>query len=176
MRDYFVLTLIVLSISISSFAQHLCFDSSIKESFYQEDVIFVGKVIEVNFDKTISDTAYISEKNKEIFIDENKFTEYKFHVLQSIKMRTKTDIDTIAILSRLTCFDCGDREFNINDIYLVYASYRESTSFFPKKSLTIKRKPFLRSDICNRTNFIEKIKERELRKLKKLVKNIKQKG
>jgi|SRR5690606_3397847 len=173
MRLHYLLILIILSIPSSNYAQHLCFDSNVKESFYQEDVIFVGKVIELNYDRIISDTVSISEKNKNIFADETQFTVFKFKVLQSIKKSSKTD--TIEIFSRLTCFDCGDREFNLNDTYLVYASFRESTSSLPENNLTISRKPFLRSDICNRTNFIEKVKKRELKKLNKLTKHTKQK-
>lgn len=148
--------LLIFFISVSSFACS-CDEVKIRKSYKEADLVFTGKVINVN--KTILKHKFVS-KGKEQFFESEKHV-YTFEiktifkgkiVLQNIEI--STDPDEAA---------CGFR-FEKEKTYLVY-SYLTDLEVNSELVGDNKVRPFYTTHLCSRTTTISLVKEKEFRKL-----------
>ena len=141
-----------------------CLRTKIKEGFKNSDLIFTGKVIEINEIKMIDSIPTPNEKKK-FYIRKYNRVEFKFQIIELIKGRLNSQ--SVIIATSGTDEDCGNY-FELDTEHLVY-SYQTDIRV---NSWEENRKidPYYTSDICTRTDYLKYIKSREIKKLRRLAK------
>jgi len=161
MKKTLLLTLIFLLFSASDAYSCSCLKSKIKEGFKNSDLIFIGKVINEEWNTS---TEKIANTNK---TEEYKRVTYTFLINEFIK--GTESIREVEITTSGFEGDCG-MSFEVGAEYLIYSyeiDYRTTSNLY---LISEKVKPYFTTDLCTRTNYINNVKQRELKKLKRLAK------
>ena len=139
-----------------------CIKSSIKKGFNKSDLIFTGKVVDIN-EKFMKDS--IPTENGKFYVREYRRIEFKFKVSEFIKGKNETEFVTVATTGGGA--DCGNY-FKLNTEHLVY-SY-ETDIKLNSFDENAKTEPYFTTSICTRTKDLNRTKKSEIRKLKRLAK------
>ncbi len=162
MKKTLFLTFILLFLSSSVIYACSCIKSSIKEGFNRSDLIFTGKVVDIN-EQIMKDS--IPTENGKFYVREYHRIEFKFKVLEFIK--GKNEREFITVVTTGGGADCGNY-FKLNTEHLVY-SYKTDIKLnsFDESNKT---EPYFTTSICTRTKTLKGTMKREIRKLKRLAK------
>ena len=153
MKKTAFLTFILLILSANGIYACSCIKSSIKKGFNQSDLIFTGKVVDIN-ERIMKDS--IPTENGKFYVREYRRIEFKFKVLEFIKGKNKTEFITVATTGGGA--DCGNY-FKLNTEHLVY-SY-ETDIKLNSFDINNKTDPYFTSSICTRTKTLNKTKKRK---------------
>jgi hypothetical protein len=162
MKKTTFITLILLILSVNGIYACSCIKSNIKKGFNNSDLIFTGKVVDVN-EKILKDS--ILTENGKFYVREYRRIEFKFKVSEFIKGKNKTEFITVTTTGGGA--DCGNY-FKLNTEHLVY-SY-ETDIKLNSFDENAKTEPYFTTSICTRTKDLNRTKKREILKLKRLAK------
>ena len=151
MKKTFFLSTILLFISVSQIYACSCAESSIKKAFRNSDIIFTGKVVDIN-EKIMTDSIPLD--NGEFYSREYKHVEFKFKIISLIKGEKLTEFITVTTSGNEAA--CGNY-FDLHSEHLVY-SYLDN---FNSES-------YLTTSICTRTKELNRTDKKEILKLKRL--------
>jgi hypothetical protein len=158
-----ILTLIILIFSANEVYSCSCLKSSIKSGFENSDLIFAGKVVEINKGK-VYDSIPMTEKGK-YFVREINRIEFVFKVKELIKGKEKTEF--ITIITSGGGSDCGNY-FELNSEHLIYSYVTDlQINTFHEDN---KVEPYFSTDLCTRTKELNQTKKSELNRLRRLSK------
>jgi len=133
----------------------------IEKAFSKSDLIFIGKVIDQQFEET---EIYVPEINST-----QKYSRaiYTFELINLFS--GQPDKEEIEIVTTGSSSSCGF-EFLVGEVYLVYSNqYDQRIAFSPYLNQE-KVDPFYATDICTRTEKVNKVEKREIRKLNRMAK------
>jgi len=133
----------------------------IEKAFLKSDLIFVGKVIDKQFKET------------EIYVPELDSKQKYYRAIYTFELinlfRGQPDKEEIEIVTTASSNSCGF-EFQVGEVYLVYSNqYNQRIAFSPYLNQE-RVKPFYATDICTRTEKVNKVEKIEIRKLKRMAK------
>jgi len=137
------------------------FGKKIEKAFSKSDLIFVGKVIDQQFKET---EIYVPELDSK-----QKYSRaiYTFELINLF--RGQPDKEEIEIVTTASSSSCGF-EFQVGEVYLVYSNqYNQRIAFSPYLNQE-RVNPFYATDICTRTEKVNKVEKIEIRKLKRMAK------
>ena len=150
-RTFFLILILIFSITeafaCSCTETNESLSKKVKKAFTQADLIISGKVVEI---KIVNKARMKSSADPII---------YKFEITKTIKGNIEREI--IEIVSETSGASCG-YTFKLGKSYLVYA--RKSTHF---AEMTKNEFDFV-TNLCDRNQKLNKVRKKELRKLKKL--------
>jgi hypothetical protein len=147
------LQILILFLSISESFACICggrnesFSKQIKRAFNQSDLVFTGKVIEIN---TVNKKELKSSADPII---------YKFEISTIIKGKIQKRI--IEVASEMSRVSCGYK-FQLGKTYLVYSLKSKRFSKFTENEFDFA------TGLCSRNKILSTVKRKELRKLKRL--------
>ena len=147
-----ILFLVLLFVTASTFAC-TCKKLSVKKSYTNSNIIFVGRVVAVNE----------IEREQNFKVDGKlrsfpyKIFEYTFELAETIKGYTNKK--SLRVFTESYHSSCGFT-FELNKDYLVYSYF---TNFYELASEPVN--PFLHTDICTRTKLLSETKKSEFKKL-----------
>ena len=162
MKNPIIITILILILSANKVYSCSCEKSSIKYGFEHSDLIFTGKVVEINEGKVYDSISSSTEKGK-YFVREINRIEFVFKVKQLIKGNEKSDF--ITIVTSGGGADCGNY-FDLNSEHLIYSYETDlQVNTFDENN---KVEPYFSTDLCTRTKELNRTKKSEIKQLKRM--------
>ena len=139
-----------------------CMKVTVERNFNAADLVFTGKVVEINEQKMI-DSIPIDNEEQPFRVRNYRRIEFKFKILKLYKGQINTEFVSIYTTGGIS--DCGNF-FQLNSKHLVY-SYIKDTRL---NDSDFKRKiePYFTTNLCTRTKELKKTKRSEIKEIEKL--------
>ncbi len=161
MNKSLFLFFIVLLFSLSNVYSCSCGKISVKYGFKYSDIIFTGKVVEIN-EGVVYDSIPNSTRKGEFHVRKLNQIEFIFKIKDLIKGKNQSEF--ITVVTSGGGADCGNY-FDINTEHLVYSYMTDIKvgTFNERKKV----EPYLSTSLCTRTKELKKTKRSEIKKLKR---------